>query len=395
MLKLKKYEILLISVLVVCSFFFRFYNLKEWKTEEFDETHNLTFVETFNSSQCQNLHSCVTLSTQYWPTTLLGWVKDVYQGRLFIACLSFCGIIFSYLLLAEITKDYKISFLLSFLLSISSYILYISRSFFVDWSDMVVPIIATYLIVLWTKNKKPIYLLITSFILGIGLINHAVIIYFIVSLVFYLLYRTVVKNEFQFHTMVFLFIVFSFFIFHIGATFNTTPEHWYKFRYELFNEPWTGNLVLINLKHFDEFSARLYKIIFPDYRTFLPSINIMPIHRSVLVYFILLVPFIVFLKNYFSKRRSETIVIMFFLSYVNLFLVLMSPIPAYDESHFLPFFVSFIFLIGSEFYLENHKFLKFCLLGIVFMLIFFNIFSAAWIITRHNYVSNIKSILLT
>lgn len=375
-------------LLLLINVYLRFSNLKTQTLVIVDEINLLVHIKNKVKGG---------ISGSYLPTIFLSQFfqfNNLLDYRYFTATLSLIGIMFFYIGLFYLTKNVFLSFFTSLILSINGFILYTSRLFISDWSDIFFPCLLCFFFSQKLNSKTQLFIILSILI---GMLNHSVMIYTLPPALLYSFFyflqiekkeKNVKKIDILITIFLLLFVSFTTYLFvsHILSQ-KLTIEDFLKWRYNSYDIKWKGYFEFTNLLNFKKFIYNFSSLIIFE-KPFLPFYILR--EKPFLVLIIILVP--IFL--YIISPKNDFLNYIAFICYGIFIFLVFSFIPAYHPTHFIPFFIIYLFFLSTLYNINNRKIIKAVILALLFLLFISGFYSTCSYFKTNSY-NELKRIIIS
>lgn len=372
-----KYDALFIISLILFTASLIFYNIEKGNLPMSDEVFLLRFIK----SPYLSLDPSGTFVITYVITKLFFFINSYPSYRYITGIMNLISVILFYFTGKIIIKNRIYSFLASYVLIISSYFIFISKHFSLEWSHIMLPILIIYFYFKWseTHGKKFLYLLSISSALGI--IDQGASIYIIIPTFTFLLFLTI-KNKIDkkiFLSSLTLFILFSspYWLGIACSLINNEIKQFILERFAFWNIGARYSFLPVNIIFFNQFFNAISDGIFGNF--VVASIDFM---KNVALYFTIFLISAIFIVQKFYKNEKMLFLMVLFLG--TILTILIFPIPFYYPGNSIIFFVPLIFLIFSE--IQNLKGVcKVFPISALFLIVLYNFNNSLYLIQKNSY----------
>jgi hypothetical protein len=352
-----KKELPVLLLLFVLVLFLQFWNLDKWRIMDIDEFHMIEFL-----NKIDRLKWAWSPTSTYYVGIFFEkaffFINSFPQYRYPDSLASLAGMIILYFAMKSITKNKFLVFLGVLAIAVSSWILFLTRRFTIDGLDIFFMSLILYSFFNWVKTNDKKFFTFLSVVSALALNNHGIFIFILIPIFLWIFYKFISKKisfkDFSIFLILFIIVSLPYPLVFLGDL-----TKFYNLRY---GKNFSGTSLFPNVFDFTYFIKML------SYFLFYENLGKSDI-GVVLTLIIIVIPFIIFI---FNKRRNE-LLLYFCLSYGSLFAVLISPVPAYNVSYFIPFLISFVIFVIKNYDLNKNELIKSVLIIILIILIFFSI----------------------
>jgi hypothetical protein len=356
-------EVCLILILVIISSSIFFYNLENstfFRDDEYYLTHLM--VNDITTLLINYRENSFGTSSTFLPLIFLSkpffFINSFPSYRYITSFYSVIGVLIAYFTVRMITKSYFKAFLASLIFSTNQYIVLLSHVFMVDALILLFTSLVIYFYFKWERSKKTIYLIAMFVFLAIDVYNHGSAYFLVASLILWLilliLMRKLKLKQFIIGIVIFLFIMIP----CLRLLYNDIKyDMWFvKKQYIRLGIKYSGIDPTINLYNFNDLVLTPLSDLFNE---FFNDLNICQI--------LFLALFLFTLVSYILGGIKDEYKFLIFMT-ISAFLLKIISVPSGNTTHYLPFFILFIFSLTQNLEFKGKK--SFFLIVIVFILIF-------------------------
>jgi hypothetical protein len=354
-------EIILITILILVSAYFLFFNLFESRLIDPWETSYVylakkPLVDSFDP-QNWDLGSTFpfSLMIKLFP------FKSFPEYRYGTSFLAFLSVLLFYFLLRYINLGKFISFFSSILISVNSIILLYCRICTSLVLTLFLSVLTLLLYFVWRNKKQDKFLFLIFIFLALMLNNHMASFYFVISFLLWFIFLTF-KKTIKIKSLLLCFTIFAILLVPYYIVLANTPKkdflYFFEWRYKQVNFEFNNKIYLPNIQYLDYFVRILSTIFNIEYWNV--SINL---KFFIIIYF---TPLIIF---FIQKNRDEDLNFLFYLIFFSFLILLLSFVPV-NAHYFLPFIIIYICLLAKQIASTKNSLLCLPLLiisGIIFL----------------------------
>jgi len=346
LVKKNRIELSFFFILISISIFFRVYNLEFWRLPSRDES---ILIYHSNKPIIDSIINFYDISKTFFPSVLwvnfFPFVNTFIEYRYFAAMTTVLGFIILYFTLKKIS-NWKIALFLSLFFCVNYNILYVSRMFLVDMLDLVFVPLILFFYIKWYQNRDIKYTYLVFIFLGLSLINHLILIYFVTIFLLwfiFLLWKKEVDLRTFLISLMFFLIILSSFLPKYVKFFYTSFSDYMSYRYAI--SGLKGQNFFMNFMDPLQFFDKLF-IFFTSKNILNQFLNI-NIFLDVIVLFIFFYPFILFLFFKLKHKKFKKIsYFLYFISYGIFLIIFLSIIPITFIQHFTFFYIPFLCILA-------------------------------------------------
>jgi len=338
-----KADICLISVIITISTFLFFWNVEKSSFFQSDEYWITGLMDKDIITLLNNyIENSYGPSTIFLPLIFLSkpffFINSFPSYRYISSFYSVIGILVVYFTVKMITGNNYKAFLVSLVFSTNQFIVYSLRQFMVDPLIVLFTTLVIYFYFKWYRSKKTIYLLAMFIFLAIDIYNHGSAFFLTIPLLFWFILLVFMKKiklkQFFISVLFFMFIMIPSLFLLNSISIENSIEHYYY----ILGMKYSGIDYTINLYHFNDL------ILTPLSRIF---------SRESLTPLLTLL-FCTIISYSFIKITDENKFLIFMS--ISVFLIkILSPVPSRSPTHFLLFFILFVFSLVQNLDFNGRK----------------------------------------
>ncbi len=350
-------ELIPLVLIILLAGFLRTFNLHAWLLANVDE---ISLMNNLGLPLLSGGFASTTFFFYVLLTKAFFFIGSFPDLRYISVVTNLAGLVLAYKA-AKLVTDRKRALLLTFVLSIQWYYVYISRLFEIGALTPFFTSAIFYLYFKWEKTKSNSYIYLAYLASGLALCNHVPpMVYFLISMNLWMIYL-LLKRQIKFSTLFKAALIFALAIspYIYVITFVNSLEKGVTAFYSAENK---SVLRLENIYNSQTFLKTLTEL-FTFYQT---DVSWTSLLAPVII--IVSLPIVLFI---FSERTRD-LNFLFWQTYLTLALILFSVAPAYNEGHFSAFLMSFIFL-AVKLTESRKKIIFYSSLAVVIFLSFFSI----------------------
>jgi len=374
----RKEEIFYFLLVIILASFLRLHNIDSWYLPVGDE---IDMISRLKSSFVMYPDLTGTYFPTLFPLKKLSFINNLSEYRIFIASLSIVGICVYFFGMRMIVKNAFLVFLSTLLMIVNGRFIFNSRLFLIDWSDFVIPICSVFLFLYWMNRRKDSVIPMIFLLLGIGLMNHAIVIYFIIPFIMWILY-CVFKGRLRLKVFLISMVLFLITIFPYILGMYNNIEFVLRWRYTAYEQEYE-HPYLVNLVHPRIFFENLSFMFMSDIENMLHPLSL----RTSLPLIVVIVstPLLLYWILCRKNEDDEHLNFLLWQCFGSLAIVLLSVVPAYNPVHFFPFLIMFYPLLIKELDMIGSSRLSVLIIIIILLILFFDFFHIKWIMEKNSW----------
>ena len=374
-----KFELLILIFVIFLGIFLRFWNLLGWILINGDE---ISVIISLGDSILYHLTQSESSLSSFFPSVILTklffFINSFPEYRYINATMSVISLAFVYLTTRIFLKNKILAILPLLLFSVHGVILYNSRLYLLDWTDILFPNVILFLYFTWRNKKRNILLPIIFFFCAIGINNHATLIYFFIPLFFWftcLFY----KKKIQFKWFLISIVVFLVTLTPIlkGFVINLLTREFLDEKYKYCGMNFETPYFLPNVVNPGCYLGHIFLSFTSEHL----GLNLLGSNPGYLFFLILFIPIplLLYLKYSFSDKDLQFLA---WISYGTFFIVFLSPVPAYTTGHALIFLIVYMYFLTKELEIDKIA-IKFLVALILVLILVFNLMTISRIFTKN------------